>query len=294
MGGKVLRCAGVALLAGIFLAATTACGQTLAAIQTAENHNESQAPATDPSTLSWVSGVRWAPSESMDRTRARAGAGPDEDSASPENTLASKEASYISDSGDAELPAAPAPAPPEDQSAPYEPITGRQRLNWGIRSAIWPEHLVAGVITSAVGTGLNRPRQDGPHWGGFGERFGVRLTGVATSNAMEAGFGALWGEDPRYFRVPEEPLGVRVKNVIKMTFLARRSDGDFAPAYARFIAVPGNNFLTNAWRPDGEANVHDAVLRTFEGFAGRMVSNAWNEFWPQAKAYLLHRRDHQP
>ena len=183
---------------------------------------------------------------------------------------------------------------PLDQSAPYEPITARERFGWGVRSAIWPEHLVAGVIMAGGGTGLNRPHEDGTHWGGFAERFGVRLTGVATSNVMEAGFGALWGEDPRYFRVPELSYSARVKNVIMMAFLARRPDGHFAPAYARFIAIPGNNFLTNAWRPDSEANVHDAVLRSLGGFAGRIVSNAWNEFWPQTKAYLFHRRDRQP
>jgi hypothetical protein len=30
--------------------------------------------------------------------------------------------------------------------------------------------------------------------------------------------------------------------------VARRSDGGFAPAYARYVAVSGNNFLSNAWR----------------------------------------------
>lgn len=182
-----------------------------------------------------------------------------------------------------------AAAAPQNQSAPYQPITGQERLSWIVKSTLWPQHLAGGVITSAVGTAANRPREDGPHWGGFGERFGVRLTGVATSNVMEAGIGALWGEDPRYFPVPEDSFGGRVKNVIKMTFLARRPDGDFAPAYARYIAFSGNNFLANAWRPDSEANVHDAVIRTLEGFGGRMAANAWDEFWPDAKQHIFHR-----
>ena len=172
---------------------------------------------------------------------------------------------------------------------PYEPITSQQRLGWIIRTTLWPQHLVGGVITSAAGTGLDHPREDGPHWGGFGERFGVRLTGVATSNVMEAGIGALWGEDPRYFRVPEDSFGGRVKNVIEMTFLARRRGGNFAPAYARYIAFSGNNFLSNAWRPDSEADVEHALLRTAEGFAGHLLSNAWLEFWPSAKQRLFHR-----
>jgi hypothetical protein len=269
MAGKVLRRAGAALLAGLFLAATVAHGQTLAAIQSAENYGESPTLATDPT------------NNSHDFSNHAAGnlTGNDLSASLPSN----------SDSGDAELPAAPAPAIPASRSAPYAPITGRERVMWVVKGTLWPQHLAAGVITMGIATAEDAPPEDGPHWGGFGERFGIRLTGVATSGTMEAGFGALWGEDPRYFRVPEESFGGRVKNVIKMTFLARRRDGDYAPAYARFIAIPGSNFLSNAWRPDSAADPSDAVRRTFEGFAGHMASNAWNEFWPDAKRYIFHR-----
>ncbi|MFZ0787659.1 MAG: hypothetical protein WBC67_14000 [Candidatus Acidiferrales bacterium] len=191
--------------------------------------------------------------------------------------------------GQANKPSLMTPLKPVVADEPYRPITGRQRLRWIITDTLWPEHLAGGVITSGFGTALDRPKEDGPHWGGFGERFGVRLTGVATSNVMEASVGALWAEDPRYFRNPDEPFRARVMSVIKQTFTARRSDGNFAPAYARYIAYSGSNFLANTWRPDSEANNHDAVLRTLEGFAGRMSSNAWDEFWPDVKAYAFHR-----
>lgn len=189
----------------------------------------------------------------------------------------------------ANQPSLVTPLKPVVATEPYHPITGRQRVRWMIAETIWPEHLAGGVITSAFGTALDRPKEDGPHWGGFAERFGVRLTGVATSNVMEAGVGALWGEDPRYFRNSGEPFGARVKSVIRQTFLARRPDGNYAPAYARYIAFSGSNFLANTWRPDSEANNHDAALRTLEGFAGRMASNAWDEFWPDVKARVFHR-----
>jgi hypothetical protein len=74
----------------------------------------------------------------------------------------------------------------------------------------------------------------------------------------------------------------------------RRPDGNFVPAFARFIALPGNNFLSNAWRPDSKANIHDALLRTPEGFAGHMGGNAWKEFWPQAKRYIFRRGGRRP
>src|ERR1700730_12109559 len=175
-------------------------------------------------------------------------------------------------------------------AAPYVPVGHRERLWWSLTNTIGPTHLAGGLFTSAFGTALDRPKEYGPGWGGFGDRFGMRLTGVSTGNAMEAGLGALWGEDPRYFRVPGEPLKARVRNVIRLTFVARRPDASFAPAYSRFIAVSGNNFLSNTWRADSEANNHDAAIRTVEGIAGRMAGNAFEEFWPDIEVHIFHKK----
>jgi len=146
--------------------------------------------------------------------------------------------------------------------APYEPLTRRERWRWFVSQSVGPASLGVG-----------------------------RLTGVVTGNAMNASLGALWGEDPRYFRVGEGPLGHRLRNIVVMTFMARRSDGHLAPAYARYIGTTGNNFLTNAWRADSEATNSAALKRTAVGFAGRLSANAFREFWPDAKRLTSHR-DH--
>jgi len=114
----------------------------------------------------------------------------------------------------------------------------------------------------------------------------MRLTGVSVSNAMEAGIGALWGEDPRYLRSQAESFGGRVGHVVKMTFLAQNRQGRLMPAYARYIAISGNNFISNAWRADSEATLGNASLRTLLGFLGRMSSNAFQEFWPDVRQRL--------
>lgn len=171
----------------------------------------------------------------------------------------------------------------------YQPITVKQRLHWFTRSTIGPESLAGGLFTASFGTAINRPREYGPHWEGFGKRYGMRFTGIATGNAMEASLGALWGEDPRYFRATGQSFKGRIKNVVVMTFAARQADGGLAPAYARYAGISGNNFLSNAWRADSESGVGDACLRTALGFAGRMAGNAFAEFWPTLTDRLFHR-----
>jgi hypothetical protein len=185
---------------------------------------------------------------------------------------------------------------PKDQTAransvslsikPYHPITGTERLKWFVGSTVGPETLTVGLFSAGFGTARNSPSEYGGSWAGFGKRYGIRLTGVSTGNAMEAGLGAIWGEDPRYFRTYHQPLKVRLLSVVIMTFLAHSRNGQLMPAYARYISTPGNNFLSNSWRPDSEANTRSALVRTVWGFVGLMGKNTFTEFWPDLQRHV--------
>ncbi len=102
---------------------------------------------------------------------------------------------------------------PETLEAPYHSITVRQNLRWFVTSTIGLSHRVGGIFLSGFGTALDRPKEYGPHSGGFADRYGMRIACSATGNAMEAGAGLILREDPRYFRVPDRPLKHRVGNV---------------------------------------------------------------------------------
>ncbi len=96
-------------------------------------------------------------------------------------------------------------------------------------------------------------------------------------------FGAVWGEDPRYFRTQGQPFSQRVGHVVKMTFMASDRDGRIVPAYARYAAITGSNALSNAWRADSDVSFDRTAIRIGFGFLGRMTSNAFFEFWPDVK-----------
>lgn len=174
--------------------------------------------------------------------------------------------------------------------ADYRPITAKDRLEWFARSTIGPRSLVAGLFSAGLGTANNGPSEYGPHWEGFGKRYGMRLTGISTGNTIEATLGAAWGEDPRYLHTVHQPFGERANNIIDLTFRAYHPDGKRHLAYARFVATFGNNFLSNTWRAQSEADWQHALIRTAEGFGGRALSNAFSEFIPG----LWRRVRHQP
>jgi hypothetical protein len=191
---------------------------------------------------------------------------------------------------DQQKPDAPKPQGPPSQTtkpispgAPYEMISGKERLHWVVRGTIGPRSLFIGLFSAGLGTAQNSPKEYGTHWDGFGKRYGLRLTGVATSNTIEASLGSIWGEDPRYVRAMDGTFKHRVKHVILLTFAARNREGELRPAYARYTGIVGSNFLSNTWRPDSVSHPSDAWKRSGYGFLGRLAGNTFSEFWPDLK-----------
>jgi len=180
---------------------------------------------------------------------------------------------------------------PPTLEAPYQPLTPRENLRWFTANTIDPSNLAGGIFEAAFGTAPNRPKEYGPHWGGFARRYGIGMTRNATGNGIEAGACLILREDPRYFRIADQPFRARVRNVVRLAFAARGGKGSLKPAYARYIALFGTNLLSNSWRVNSEANKHDALLRSAEGFGGLLAGNAFEEFWPDVKKRLFHKRN---
>lgn len=167
-----------------------------------------------------------------------------------------------------------------------QPITQAQRLQWAAFSSVGPPSLTAGVFTSAFSTAQNNPPEYGPHWQGYGKRQALRLTGAATSSLMEAELGALWGENPRYRRATTKSPKGRAWHAVKTAFLSYDRSGKPMPAYARFIAIPASNVISNTWRPDSQRAASETAGRISLGFLSRIAANSFAEFWPDIRRKL--------
>ena len=67
------------------------------------------------------------------------------------------------------------PGSPED----YKTITAEGRFFWFVRSTVGLKSLTAGIISAGYGTAADKPHEYGTHWVGFGQRYGMRLTGIS-------------------------------------------------------------------------------------------------------------------
>jgi hypothetical protein len=169
----------------------------------------------------------------------------------------------------------------------YVPITASQRVEWitdgtiGLRSV-----LIVGVMSASFQTGVNAPSEWERSWSGFGKRFLQREVDVALSNSLEAGVGALWGEEPRYIRAGRGKIGDRARYAIKTAFLAQHVDGTLHPAWGRYVGNTVNNVIENAWLPPSATTPGQTVLRSVFGMLTRIGGNAFEEFWPDVVRLL--------
>jgi hypothetical protein len=173
-------------------------------------------------------------------------------------------------------------------------ITAQDRLHWILKSTLGPRNLAAGLFVSGWGTWHNEPHEYGPHWEGYGKRYGLRLTVGGTSNVIEASLGSVWGEDPRYRRAEGQPVGRRLAHVFVSTFVTHDLTGNPMPAYARYIAVPSGNIISNMWRPDSQTTFSKVGVHVGLGFLSRIVGNAFSEFFPDLREHAFQKKRAAP
>jgi hypothetical protein len=179
--------------------------------------------------------------------------------------------------------AQPPPAPSADA---YVPISGTGRVEWIVGGTVGRRSLGVGVLAAGWQTGFNMPREWGQTWNGLGKRYVEREADVAISNTIEAGLGALWGEDPRYISSGRHGVWPRARYALKTVFLAQRSSGQLAPAWGRYAGNVFNNIIENAWLPPSTTTWEQTTWRGASGFLGRAAGNLWDEFWPDVRKRL--------
>ena len=178
-------------------------------------------------------------------------------------------------------PAAQPPAAAPLTAGAYVPITTAGRIDWIVDGTVGRKSLLlVGPLATAWSTAFNTPEEWGQGASGIAKRYAQREADVAISSTIEAGLGALWGEDPRYIPSGRKGIWPRARYAIKTVFVAQRRDGRLRPAWGRYAGNVFNNLVENTWLPPSMTTPGQTALRSGLGFVGRLGGNAWEEFWP--------------
>jgi hypothetical protein len=179
------------------------------------------------------------------------------------------------------------PAGPPLTAGAYVPITSAQRADWIVDGTIGRRSLFAvGPLATVWQTGFNTPAEWGRGASGVAKRYAEREADVAISNALEAGLGALWGEDPRYIPSGRKGIWPRTRSAIKAIVLAQRRDGSLKPAWGRYAGNVVNNLIENTWLPPSMTTGRQTAWRSGLGLLGRLGGNVWEEFWPDVASHF--------
>lgn len=163
----------------------------------------------------------------------------------------------------------------------YAPLTAEERVKWFGATTYGPRSLlISGPISAGWRTYRNRPEEWEPHWDGFGKRYAARLLDNTVTNGLEASMGAIWKEDPRYFRIGQGPMRRRIGRTVRQTFMNRYGDGSYHVGAAKAIGIVGTSYARKLWMPDSVTSNRDCAYRIGGGYAGRFIGNFFREFGP--------------
>ncbi|MCW5981828.1 MAG: hypothetical protein KIT09_27330 [Bryobacteraceae bacterium] len=174
----------------------------------------------------------------------------------------------------------------------YTPPTTEDRVEWWARRAFSIDSLARGAVTTSIRTWVfHRPRGWERNLDGFAKRYGTREAEVIMGNGIEASVGLLWGEDPRYFRSPDQSFGARVRHAISSGVLSYRHDGSRGPAYARFVGIASARSVSRNWHPNEDRTwARSALWPLATNVAGRIGGNLFREFKPDIMSRVRKRK----
>ena len=116
--------------------------------------------------------------------------------------------------------------------------------------------------------------------GGFGRRFGTRVTQSMAKGTGQALVGAMFNEDPRFYDSRKEGLWPRLGFAVTHTLIVRNDQGKERFSLGRTAGAFSSGFVGMAWTPDPINSRRDALVRSGTSMGGVLAGSLWKEFQP--------------
>ena len=166
----------------------------------------------------------------------------------------------------------------------YSPMTGGERAKFYVQDTFrLRSFLLSGPAVAAMRTWQDRPMEWDRNWEGFGKRYASRVVINTISNSTEIGLGAIWKEDPRYFPKADGKISRRIGEAARQAVLSRYANGNYYFGAAKAAGMVAGSFTQKLYMPESVISNRDCTVRIGGYYAGRFVSNLFEEFRPQIR-----------
>jgi hypothetical protein len=163
-------------------------------------------------------------------------------------------------------------------------FTSRDRLRFYSQTTFSPFAFTGPVIGSALTQwATGNPPEWGQGFPGYGRRLLSGYSRQVIANTIGLGVTFAAHEDPRHYPTGERGVWKRGWYAARDAFVSHNPSGGLMPAYSRIAGVYGAAFVSNAWYPAPNSNVHSALYRGSTALASDIVWQEFKEFWPDAR-----------
>lgn len=190
------------------------------------------------------------------------------------------------------LPVAPAPERAGDErigrsvkpGTPREPLTVEEKSKLLLLGVFQPESLARISFSAALATLRDSPDEwpqtvETYNWR-FASRVGERLVAKSTETLVGS---VLLHEDPRYFLAEQPGVAAKLRNAFKQTWMTRRDNGAWAPAWGAFAGAYSAGLISAQWMPESRRAPESILMRGTTRIGFRFCGNLLREFTPDLK-----------
>jgi hypothetical protein len=174
------------------------------------------------------------------------------------------------------------------------PLSTKQKAELMARTLYDPFTFVAAGLTAGVGQATNSFAPYGQGAEGYGKRYGAALADGADSNLWSNFiYPVLFKQDPRYFRVGEGPIKLRIYSAFKQEFVARKDSGGYTFHFSNVLGAFTAGTISNTYYPQSDRGVGLTVSRASIALGYGCLGDLFLEFWPDIQGKLFHKHESQ-
>jgi hypothetical protein len=173
------------------------------------------------------------------------------------------------------------PLQPIVSSAHVKPLTVREKGILAGRDILDPFNLITIAGSSAITVAAQSHSAYGPGLAGFGRLTGYSLSEDIIGESLGTfAIPSLVKEDPRYHRMPGQPIPRRLLHAIAHTFISQHDDGRLMPNYAILLTYPAAAEIFNLYVPGTQTDGPSTAQRIGVGIATNPAGDIIAEFLP--------------